>query len=64
MYKEKDEVTQNKPVFRHCNLKGDEREHDMAFLEVLAKKHSALHKRHPEYQRDNVPDLAKRLFQT
>ena len=32
MYKEKDEVTQNKPVFRHRNLKGGEREHDMDFL--------------------------------
>jgi len=32
MYKKKNEVTQNKPVFRYSNLKGGEREHEMDFL--------------------------------
>jgi len=32
MYKKRDEVTQNKPGFRHRNLKGGEREQGMDFL--------------------------------
>jgi hypothetical protein len=32
MYKEKGEVTQNRPVFRHSNLKGGEREQGKDFL--------------------------------